>query len=498
MAHGAVGQVLTTDASGQTVWGTGGGSGTDEQNIEGSVLTDQLLTIGIENGTGQDVDLSSFATEVELTAAVAASAELPTGGASGNVLSTDGAGVYSWIAASGGLATVTTSASFTGDGTATSELDIANDVITTDELAIDAVIEENILDEAVTSAKIANNTIAIEDLSPMGADTDGQILKWNNTLTTWEIGTDDGAAASTPYTAGAGLDLSATNVFSVNDLVGDVTGPTSATVIATDAITADKIATGAVNTDEIAAGAVVTTSIANNNVTPDKISEGADGEVLTTDSSGDVVWAPVSGANLSTTNLTQTEVIRTYEIGTGQSLVFTGPGSVGFGNGANPPLDKFHFAGEVRVEGVNSAGGTVGAPAYSFSTSDDGNTGMFRPAADEIGFSVGGVEALHIEEDGNLTNVTVTGAFSTKIRRENSGGAITIADDDHTVIIISGTSVNLPAPAANTGKIYILKNSTGGPIPIDSYRTSNGIASINLNAVVLQLQSDGVEWQQIN
>ena len=105
---------------------------------------------------------------------------------------------------------------------------------------------------------------------------------------------------------------------------------------------------------------------------------------------------------------------------------------------------------------------------------------------------------MHIEEDGNLTNVTVTGAFSTKIRRENSGGAITIADDDHTVIIISGTSVNLPAPAANTGKIYILKNLTGGPIPIDSYRTSNGIASINLNAVVLQLQSDGVEWQQIN
>ncbi|MGJ8739309.1 beta strand repeat-containing protein, partial [Zobellia laminariae] len=120
---GAVGQVLTTDASGQTVWGTGGGSGTDEQNIEGSVLTDQLLTIGIENGTGQDVDLASFATEVELAAAIAASAaldgdtddqneiELPTGGASGNVLSTDGAGVYSWIAASGGLAAVTTSTS---------------------------------------------------------------------------------------------------------------------------------------------------------------------------------------------------------------------------------------------------------------------------------------------------------------------------------------------------------------------------------------------------
>ncbi|MGS0526714.1 hypothetical protein ACU8V7_17675 [Zobellia nedashkovskayae] len=140
----------------------------------------------------------------------------------------------------------------------------------------------------------------------------------------------------------------------------------------------------------------------------------------------------------------------------------------------------------------------MNSPAYSFSTGTDSDTGMFRPAADEIGLSVGGIEALHIEEDTGLTNVTVTGAFSTNIRRENAGGAITIADDDHTVIIISATSVNLPAPTANTGKVYILKNITGGPIGIDSFTNDIGNPSVSLNEGVTQLQSDGTDWQKIN
>ena len=47
--------------------------GSDDQNIEGSILTGEVLTIGIEGGVAQDVDLASLATDAELSAAIAAS-----------------------------------------------------------------------------------------------------------------------------------------------------------------------------------------------------------------------------------------------------------------------------------------------------------------------------------------------------------------------------------------------------------------------------------------
>ena len=53
---------------------TGGNS--DDQNIQGSSLAGESLTIGIEGGTSENVDLSSFATETELTTAIAASEAL--------------------------------------------------------------------------------------------------------------------------------------------------------------------------------------------------------------------------------------------------------------------------------------------------------------------------------------------------------------------------------------------------------------------------------------
>ncbi|WP_350288017.1 hypothetical protein, partial [uncultured Croceitalea sp.] len=61
------------------------------------------------------------------------------------------------------------------------------------------------------------------------------------------------------------------------------------------------IADNAIDTDKIIDGQVQTLDIADNNVTPAKIEEGANGQVLTTNAGGDVVWAaPVAGAVLTT------------------------------------------------------------------------------------------------------------------------------------------------------------------------------------------------------
>ncbi len=57
---GTNGQILSTDGSGNYSW-INENAGTDDQNISGSSLSGTTLTIGIENGSSQTVDLSSLA-----------------------------------------------------------------------------------------------------------------------------------------------------------------------------------------------------------------------------------------------------------------------------------------------------------------------------------------------------------------------------------------------------------------------------------------------------
>lgn len=66
------------------------------------------------------------------------------------------------------------------------------------------------------------------------------------------------------------------------------------------------------------------------------------------------------------------------------------------GVGTSSPTNKFHVAGAMRAEGILNSDGTVGEPSFRFK--DDTNTGMYAPAADELGFSVGGIEAIKIDE----------------------------------------------------------------------------------------------------
>jgi len=75
------------------------------------------------------------------------------------------------------------------------------------------------------------------------------------------------------------------------------------------------------------------------------------------------------------------------------------------GIGTNSPLNKLHITGAIRSQGILNSDGTVGEPSYRFS--DDSNTGIFSPFADELSFSVGGLEAINIDETSNNTTVTV-------------------------------------------------------------------------------------------
>ncbi|SHJ50257.1 vacuolar protein sorting family 37 protein [Pseudozobellia thermophila] len=303
-------------------------------------------------------------------------------GSDGQVLMTNAAGETVWGTGGGGLSAVTvTAGSFTGDGTSGSALDIADNAIGTTELADNAVNADKIADDAVgsaeladnavttasinagavTSEKIANNTILAEDLSDMGATTNGQVLKWNGTA--WAPGTDD--TSSTPYTAGDGLSL-ATNEFSVN--VDDTT-------------------IGISGTDQL--------EVKDDGITTAKIKESpTDGQVLTT-SGGDVVWAdPV--------NLENNDVIldeeRTIDLN-GNNLIIDGSGSVGIGT--DTPDGKLHVIGIIRTQGIRNSSGTAGVPAYRFT--DNGDTGMFlADNSGVLGFSANNIEAMRIDDSQNV------------------------------------------------------------------------------------------------
>ncbi|WP_159086001.1 beta strand repeat-containing protein [Flavobacterium faecale] len=74
-----------------------------------------------------------------------------------------------------------------------------------------------------------------------------------------------------------------------------------------------------------------------------------------------------------------------------------------FGVGTNSPTNKLEVSGAIGAQGILNSDGTENEPSFRFK--DDTNTGMYSPAADEIGFTVGGVEAMKIDEP--TTNNTV-------------------------------------------------------------------------------------------
>ncbi|MCW2119853.1 beta strand repeat-containing protein [Flavobacterium sp. 7A] len=75
------------------------------------------------------------------------------------------------------------------------------------------------------------------------------------------------------------------------------------------------------------------------------------------------------------------------------------------GVGTNSPTNKFEVSGAIGAQGILNSDGTENEPAFRFK--DDTNTGMYSPAADEIGFTVGGVEAMKIDEPTTGNTVVI-------------------------------------------------------------------------------------------
>ena len=74
-------------------------------------------------------------------------------------------------------------------------------------------------------------------------------------------------------------------------------------------------------------------------------------------------------------------------------------------------------------------------------------------------------------------------------------------DNDHTSICTSSLTITLPSPSGIAGRMYVIKNMTGGVNTITIDPNGNNIDGLSMNNTeldanydVITLQTDGTDW----
>ncbi|WP_165872290.1 PA14 domain-containing protein [Tenacibaculum sp. M341] len=98
----------------------------------------------------------------------------------------------------------------------------------------------------------------------------------------------------------------------------------------------------------------------------------------------------------------------------------------------------------------------------------------------------------------NIANSTlqVQGSISKSI--ETVSANLTLTEDHHTILVTSAVTITLPAANTCTGRVYVIKNSSGNNLTLSNYVDSDNNNLTSFNGKILWLQSDGTNWQQIN
>jgi len=441
--QGGNGEILTTDINGDVIWAALPAS-LDEQTVDQFLFgAGNLLSISLEND-GEiplTVDLSALEETVAITANTTLinthitndgdtddqnEIELPDDATatSGDVLATDAAGNYSWI---------TPSLTDTDEQTVDQFLFGAGNLLSIsleNDGEIPLTVDLSALEETVA---ITANTTLINTHITNDGDTDDQNeieLPDDATATSGDVLATDAAGnyswitPSLTDTDEQTVDqflFGAGNLLSIS-LENDGEIPLTVDLSALEETVAITANTTLINTHITNDG---DTDDQNEIELPDDATA-TSGDVLATDAAGNYSWiTPIIGNNLSNTNLTQTGD-RTYDLNdndltfdiTNSLLSFTGTNSnVGIGN--ITPQDKLDVDGQIRARGgFASTEGSAGNPGYGFYTNGDTNMGMYRIAADQLGFSTNGLEAMRIDPTQNIAttgNLSVGGTISTTI-----------------------------------------------------------------------------------
>ncbi|NER18611.1 beta strand repeat-containing protein [Spongiivirga citrea] len=324
-------------------------------------------------------------------------------------------------------------------------LEIAAGAVGTTELADDAVTTAKILDGNVTTAKIADDAITTAKILDANVTT---AKLADDSVTATKINADVAGSGLTQNVGTGALEVDVSSLTGDGDITSTdltVTGGTDATFtdvtleIAAGAVGTTELADDAVTTAKVLDGNVTTTKILDNNVTLSKIVDGGADQVLTTDGTGNPQWEDKTDLEhtgtagsvffASDADGTPTENNAQFFYDETNTRLFLGPRLV---TGIN---NELNVNGSTRTGGLNNSDGTVNLPSYRFT--DDSNTGMFRPAADQLGFTAGGAEGMRIKatqeiqlagygEDNTDTQVTAAKQPDAGLAVDTAGNVIEV------------------------------------------------------------------------
>lgn len=197
------------------------------------------------------------------------------------------------------------------------------------------------------------------------------------------------------------------------------------------------------------------------------------------------------------------------------------------GIGTNTPTNELEVEGILKSSRISSSRGTGAFPSYHFTGSF--NSGMFSPTPGTAALASSGQEVVRVT-GGNRVGIMVTdpqatlhvggnlrvdgniisGSGKAIAKKETTNASIRrlsepkafLTLDDHTLILEGKVEqVILPAAdATNIGHIFILKDLGGAKTELSkSYKDFNNEAvTATKRKGTIWIQSDGVEWQQIN
>lgn len=288
---------------------------------------------------------------------------------------------------------------------------------------------------AVTSAKILDGTIAAGDLSALGATTTGQVLTWNGSA--WAAAAASGGISGSgtsgylPKWSGTSSQTNS-NLQEVTFAGGfyyklDASGTTNSFGLVPSSIDY-YFGQNVVS----AAGDALNTSVA-----------GISASAINTSYSAGISFYTSNGALTVGTNIKTSTYLR---------LAIQQDGDVGI---ATPnPLERLHVTGNVRYSGILFGGdGSASAPSVSYV--NDTNTGLYRPSADVLAVTVGGVEEVRFDLNGLQVGTAGVNLGALRLAG-NTSGTVTVRPS-----AAAGTwTMTLPTSTGTSGQ-YLTTDGTG-------------------------------------